>query len=62
MCLIHNLSVVKVNKLYLVIEYMKGGDMMQLQEGDPKTYSCKPMPDNLLLRVLSQVLKQIIYI
>jgi serine/threonine protein kinase len=45
----------KVNKLYLVLEYMKGGDMMQLQEGDPKTYSCKPMADNLLLRVLSQV-------
>jgi len=38
-----------------VLDYMRGGDLMQHQDGDPKTYSCKPMGSALLLRVLSQV-------
>ena len=33
----------KVNKLYLVLEYMKGGDLMQIQQGDSKSYSCQAM-------------------
>lgn len=35
----------KVNKLYLVLEYMKGGDLMQIQQGNSKTYTCNPMTD-----------------
>jgi [calcium/calmodulin-dependent protein kinase] kinase len=51
-----------VNKLYLVLDYMRGGDLMQLQGGDPKTYSCKPMGDGLLLRVLTQVAQGLKYL
>jgi len=35
---------------------------MQLQEGDPKTYSCKPMNDGLLLRVMTQVVQGLRYL
>jgi len=35
---------------------------MQLQEGDPKTYSCKPMTDALLLRVMTQVVQGLRYL
>uniref|UniRef100_A0A7S2BV78 Uncharacterized protein n=1 Tax=Octactis speculum TaxID=3111310 RepID=A0A7S2BV78_9STRA len=45
----------KVNKLYLVVEYMKGGDLMQMQEGDSRSFSCLCMTDTQIWRVLEQV-------
>ena len=52
----------KVNKLYLVLEYMKGGDLMQIQQGDSKSYSCQAMNDNQVWRVLEQVAQGLKYL
>lgn len=49
----------KVNKLYLVLEYMKRGDLMQMLQGDSsnknKKYECDPMNERALSNVFRQV-------
>ncbi|EGB10262.1 hypothetical protein AURANDRAFT_23116, partial [Aureococcus anophagefferens] len=45
----------KVNKLYLVLEYMKRGDLMQLLRGDAKSYECDAMSERALWHVFRQV-------
>ncbi|KAJ1457577.1 kinase-like domain-containing protein, partial [Pelagophyceae sp. CCMP2097] len=45
----------KVNKLYLVLEYMKRGDLMQLLNGNSKAYTCEPMSERALWHVFRQV-------
>lgn len=45
----------KVNKLYLVLEYMKRGDLMQMLHGDSKSYRCDCMNERALWHVFRQV-------
>lgn len=44
-----------VNKLYLVLEYMKCGDLMQMLNGDSKSYICDCMNERALWHVFRQV-------
>ena len=45
----------KVNKLYLVLEYMRRGDLMKIQQGDSKAYSCERLGEVDTWRVTRQV-------
>jgi len=35
----------KVNKMYLVLEYCKNGDLMQMTKGNARTNSCNILPE-----------------
>ena len=48
----------KVNKLYLVLEYMKRGDLMQLLRGDAKSYECDAMSERALWHVFRRAAQE----
>ena len=52
----------RVNKLYLVLEYMKRGDLMHIQKGDPKSYSCQPLGDREVWHIFRQVAQGLQYL
>jgi [calcium/calmodulin-dependent protein kinase] kinase len=52
----------KVNKLYLVLEYCKNGDLMQMTKGDARTNSCTPLSDVQIWDVFRQILKGLKYL
>ena len=52
----------KVNKLYLVLEYCKNGDLMQMTKGDARTNSCTPLTDLQIWDVFRQILKGLKYL
>jgi serine/threonine protein phosphatase PrpC/tRNA A-37 threonylcarbamoyl transferase component Bud32 len=52
----------KVNKLYLVLEYMKLGDLMQIMRGDAKVYRCDRMREAPLWTVFRQVTSGLEYL
>ncbi len=52
----------KINKLYLVLEYCKNGDLMQMTKGDARTNSCTPLSDLQVWDVLRQILKGLRYL
>jgi len=45
----------RVNKIYLVLEYMKQGDLLHLLNGDANKYHCDVMTDTQLWHVFRQV-------
>lgn len=45
----------KVNKLYLVLEYCKKGDLMNILNGDTRTVTCDPMNDTDVWYIMRQV-------
>ena len=47
---------VQVNKLYLVLEYCKKGDLMNILNGDARTVECDPMNDADVWYIMRQVL------
>jgi len=52
----------KVNKLYLVLEYMKNGDLMQMTKGNARTNTCEPLSDLKTWYVTRQVLLGLKYL
>ena len=52
----------KVNKMYLVLEYCKKGDLMQMTKGNARTNSCEPLPDIQVWDVMRQVLRGLKYL
>ncbi|CAH0371848.1 unnamed protein product [Pelagomonas calceolata] len=52
----------KVNKLYLVLEYMKLGDLMQIMRGDAKRYRCDAMGEGPLWTCIRQVASGLDYL
>lgn len=50
-----------VNKLYLVLEYMKRGDLLQIAS-DPSTKSASPLTDEQVWDVCRQVLRGLNYL
>ena len=51
----------KINKLYLILEYMKRGDLMQLSR-DPKTRRVIPLTDEQVWDVTRQVIRGLKYL
>jgi serine/threonine protein kinase len=51
-----------VNKLYLVLEYMRRGDLMHVLKGDNSTNSCQPLGDLEVWRILRQVSQGLKYL
>ena len=51
-----------MNKLYLVLEYMKRGDLMHVLKGDNSSNTCTPMSDVETWRVFRQVTKGLQYL
>lgn len=45
----------QVNKLYLVLEYCKKGDLMNILNGDTRTVTCDPMNDADVWYIMRQV-------
>ena len=45
----------QVNKLYLVLEYCKKGDLMNILNGDTRTVECDPMNDDDVCYIMRQV-------
>lgn len=45
----------QVNKLYLVLEYCKKGDLMNILNGDTRTVTCDPMNDADVWYIIRQV-------
>ncbi len=45
----------KLNKLYLVLEYMKKGDLMKILNGDARRVECDPMSVKDVWHVFRQV-------
>ena len=52
----------KVNKMYLVLEYMKNGDLMQMTKGNARTNSCNALSDLQVWDVTRQVIKGLKYL
>lgn len=52
----------KQNKLFLVLEYMKQGDLLAMQRTKSKDGSCEPMDDKELHCILLQVLLGLLYL
>jgi len=52
----------KVNKMYLVLEYCKRGDLMQMTKGDARTNSCNILPEFQVWEVTRQVLHGLKYL
>jgi len=52
----------KVNKMYLVLEYMKNGDLMQMTKGNARTNTCEPLSDLKTWYVSRQVLLGLKYL
>ncbi len=50
----------KLNKLYLVLVYMKKGDLMKILNGDARRVECNPMDIKDLWHVFRQVLHEIL--
>lgn len=46
-----------MNKLYLVLEYCKKGDLMNILNGDTRTVTCDPMNDTDVWYIMRQVKK-----
>lgn len=44
-----------MNKLYLVLEYCKKGDLMNILNGDTRTVTCDPMNDADVWYIMRQV-------
>eukprot|EP00903_Cladosiphon_okamuranus_P018574 g17097.t1 len=47
----------KVNKLYLVLEYCKKGDLMNILNGDTRTVTCDPMNDTDVWYIMRQIVQ-----
>jgi hypothetical protein len=45
----------RLNKLYLVLEYMKKGDLMNVLNGDARRVVCDPMDDAGVWHIFRQV-------
>ena len=52
----------KVNKLYLVLQYCKNGDLMQMTKGNARTNSCNPLTDLQVWDVTRQIMKGLKYL
>jgi [calcium/calmodulin-dependent protein kinase] kinase len=52
----------KVNKMYLVLEYCKRGDLMQMTKGNARTNSCNILPEFQVWEVMRQVLHGLKYL
>jgi hypothetical protein len=52
----------KVNKLYLVLEFMKKGDLMKILNGDARRVVCDPMNDYDVWHCMRQVVQGLSYL
>jgi len=52
----------KVNKLYMILEYMKNGDLMQITQSDLNSSRSKPLSDEQVWDIARQILRGLKYL
>lgn len=51
-----------MNKLYLVLEYMRRGDLMHVLKGDQSKNTCQPLGDLEVWRIFRLVARGVMYL